>query len=259
MPSVLGATVGDTGGLSCRKKSWMRSPSKSMFQPFEQPRQQEVFPSSSAPAFHPTPYLLDQSLLLDMTISVASLMQTYQGEMHQFVQLQNQRLVQTLLEQRNQHVESLLNNFQAKVAVLLKAKDDELTIAMMRQQELQEKLKTAEESKAMWESIAKQNEAQILSLRTVLQQIQQPQFSTNSGGAPISISSNSRMEVKKEMKPTKDGNDKIILPCKCCGSRNACQLLLPCRHLCTCKQCTDSLTACPVCSSKIAVNSKVLL
>ncbi|XP_074563476.1 E3 ubiquitin-protein ligase BOI-like [Curcuma longa] len=239
-------------------------PTESMFRPFEQQisRQPEILftSSSSTSAFRPTSHLLDQSVLLDMTISVASLMQTYQEEMHQFLQLQNQRLVQTLLEQRNQHVESLLNSFQANVAVLLKAKEDELTIAMMRQKGLQEKLKKAEESRAMWESIARQNEAQILSLRSVLAQIQQPQFSSaNSGGASISIDSNSPpMEVKKGMKATKDGDDEVIIPCKCCGRRNACRLLLPCRHLCTCKQCTDSLTACPVCSSKITVSAKVL-
>lgn len=155
-------------------------------------------------------------------------------------------------------MESLLNNLEAKVAVLLKAKEDQLAIAIMRHQQLSEELRNAEESKAMWESIARQNEAQISSLRSVLEQIQQPQFSSTNSGAASSINSNSPMEVRKGMKPTKDGNNKVIIPCRCCGSRNACQLLLPCRHLCTCKQCSDTLSACPVCSSKIKGNVKVL-
>lgn len=166
--------------------------------------------------------------------------------------------MESLFEQRKRHVDSLLNNLQAKVAVLLKVKEDKLSIAIMRHQELCEQLKKTEESKELWESIARQNAAQVLSLRRVLKQIQQPQFSSTNPGTAVGINSTSPMEIRKEMKPTNDGDDKIIIQCRCCGARNACQLLLPCRHLCTCKECTDILASCPVCSSKIRGNVKVL-
>ncbi|XP_042431596.1 probable BOI-related E3 ubiquitin-protein ligase 2 isoform X1 [Zingiber officinale] len=233
---------------------------QSLCQPFEQQRQQEVlFTSPSTSALLPTSsYSIDQSLLVDMTISVASLMQTYQEEMNWYLQLQNERLVESLFEQRKRHVDSLLNNLQAKAAVLLKVKEDNLSIAIMRHQELCERLKKTEESKELWESIARQNAAQVSSLRRVLEQIQQPQFSSTNPDTAVGINSTSPMEIRKELKPAKDGDDKVIIQCRCCGAHNACQLLLPCRHLCTCKQCTDILASCPVCSSKIRGNVKVL-
>lgn len=63
---------------------------QSLWQPFEQQRQQEVlFTSPSTSALLPTSsYSIDQSLLVDMTISVASLMQTFQEEIDRYLQLQ---------------------------------------------------------------------------------------------------------------------------------------------------------------------------
>ncbi|PAN10506.1 hypothetical protein PAHAL_2G097400 [Panicum hallii] len=40
---------------------------------------------------------------------------------------------------------------------------------------------------------------------------------------------------------------KIERTCMVCNSGGACMMLLPCKHLCTCKPCGVHLTACPIC------------
>ena len=37
--------------------------------------------------------------------------------------------------------------------------------------------------------------------------------------------------------------------CMVCNSGGACMMLLPCKHLCTCKPCAVHLRACPICGA----------
>lgn len=46
-------------------------------------------------------------------------------------------------------------------------------------------------------------------------------------------------------------NDIIVNKCCICYENNANLLFLPCSHYCCCKNCSSSLTSCPICRTNI--------
>jgi len=58
----------------------------------------------------------------------------------------------------------------------------------------------------------------------------------------------------------KDNNDmKELMICKVCRVNEVCMLLLPCKHLCLCKDCESKISFCPLCQSSKFIGMKVYM
>ncbi|XVF67945.1 hypothetical protein PTKIN_Ptkin10aG0162700 [Pterospermum kingtungense] len=191
-----------------------------------------------------------------------SLMYCQRHELDQFIRSQNERLRLLLLEQRKQQIGVLSRKIESKVCFLLRQKDEEILKATHKTMELQNLLKKLEMENQEWQRVAQENEAMVMSLNNTLEQLQQASCCFNYGAddaesccevnrdtdaaGPVVGGGTAAGDHGREQE--EDTTRKMTtMVCKCCNSRTTCVLFLPCRHLCSCKDCAAFLDTCPVC------------
>lgn len=119
----------------------------------------------------------------------------------------------------------------------------------MKTQELHENLQKAIEARDAWQSIAMKKMEMVADLQVTLQNMvthDAPCFS-------------STLPQSEEVKVGESSCVRPFLPCKLCHYLSACMVFLPCRHLCVCKLCDFSVSACPVCNAEKVQSIEVLL
>ena len=52
---------------------------------------------------------------------------------------------------------------------------------------------------------------------------------------------------------------KELMRCKVCRLKEVCMLLLPCKHVCLCKECESKLSVCPLCQSSKYIGMEVYM
>ncbi|OIT30690.1 PREDICTED: probable BOI-related E3 ubiquitin-protein ligase 2 [Nicotiana attenuata] len=189
-------------------------------------------------------------------VSLACQLEKQRLEIDQFINLQNERLRLALQEQRKQQLTLILRNYETKAQFLLKQKDEEIAKAMNKSKELQDFLKRIEMENQTWQRIAKENEAIVLSLNNTIEQLRGSAcvVSTNGGvGDAESCCDVQPMEYNVQetqqlsLETGNEEQDTRKMMCKSCNCRKSCIVFLPCRHLCSCKDCDPFLHSCPVC------------
>ncbi|KAB2091829.1 hypothetical protein ES319_A03G221300v1 [Gossypium barbadense] len=156
-------------------------------------------------------------------------------EIDEFIKSQDERLRLLLQEQRNQQVSTMVKKLESKASFL----EEEITKAKNRTMELQILMNKLEMENQTWQRVAQENEAMVVSLNNMLQQLQQQLDNgvDDAGSCCEETEENRGFGVV----------ERTMMVCRCCDSRNSCVLFLPCRHLCTCKDCAAFLDCCPVC------------
>lgn len=151
---------------------------------------------------------------------------------------QNERLRIAMQEERKQQMAILVKKYEWRSEFLVKQKEEEIARAANRNVELENFLKRIEIENQTWQTVARENEAMIASLNSSIQRLRES--AENAADDAESCCQNA-VEDEKVMK-------KKMMICRCCNSRNSCVVMLPCRHLCSCKDCEVFLDSCPVCS-----------
>lgn len=146
----------------------------------------------------------------------------------------------------------------------LEEKDTELENASRKNAELEEKVRQISSENQFWFNVAKNNEAIVSNLRTSLEQILLQSSTVNavqpkegygdSDGMsfPVDGAQSCCFEGKEERT---NGAVKTVAAeawdgrkrCRVCYETDVSVLLLPCRHLCLCKDCESKVDSCPIC------------
>ncbi|KAL6856252.1 hypothetical protein ACP4OV_019054 [Aristida adscensionis] len=154
--------------------------------------------------------------------------------------------VQVMLQQQMAlHNQARLDLMESITSDMLIQKNDEINHLYMELQNTQEVLKNVSQVRDAWKHAAleifERNEWLISQLSASMWEIT-PHGSSYELGSSRSYNQTSNMEgISIER-----GHPNLV--CKLCHSRNACILLLPCRHLCACKSCGVHLSTCPICN-----------
>ncbi|CAA0823832.1 BOI-related E3 ubiquitin-protein ligase 1 [Striga hermonthica] len=168
--------------------------------------------------------------------------------------------IDAIISQHNKKIRLELEERQMKQARLLAAAVGEGLMKKLREKDeqiqgmgklnlaLQERLKSLYLENQLWRDLAQSNEAAANSLRSNLAQVLLQV--SGSGAAAEEVE-----DAESCCGSTGDGRDGERM-CRMCGEREACVLLLPCRHLCLCGSCgggggSRRLQACPVCDSSM--------
>ncbi|GKV20929.1 hypothetical protein SLEP1_g30974 [Rubroshorea leprosula] len=169
------------------------------------------------------------------------------------VKRQNERLRLLLQEQRKQQVGIMMKKIESKASALLRQKDEEIARAVNKTMELENLLKKLEMENQAWQRVAQENKAMVLSLNSTLEQLREnaSHCCKNVAEDAESCYEDNREEVKteEEGQGRRNTTPTTTMVCKCCNTRSSCVLLLPCRHLCSCKDCEALLDSCPVCKT----------
>ncbi|KAF3324941.1 putative BOI-related E3 ubiquitin-protein ligase 2 [Carex littledalei] len=182
------------------------------------------------------------------SLVLSQLLEKQMQEDDQLLQVFNQHLREALQESRSRNTFALVTSAE-NVSEAIKQKDNELAFANLKTQELHENLQKAIEARDAWQSIAMEKMEMVADLQVTLQNMvthDAPCFS-------------STLPQSEEVKVGESTCARPFLPCKLCRYLSACMVFLPCRHLCVCKLCDISVSACPVCNAEKVQSIEVLL
>lgn len=142
-----------------------------------------------------------------------------------------------LQEQRKKALTLVIKKYES----LIKQRDEDIAKAINRNMELQNHVKSMEIEIQKWQRVAEENEAMVASLNSTIQRLAETVPDAAEDAESFCLE-----EEEEEIKTWDQETRKMI--CRNCNSRKSCVIMLPCRHLCSCKYCDAFLHSCPVCN-----------
>ena len=170
-------------------------------------------------------------------------------------------MMKGLREMKERHTASFLAAVEKGVNKKLQEKDIELENMNRKNRELVERIKQVAIEAQNWQYRAKYNESVVDVLKSNLQQAMSMGADHGKEGfgdsevedAASHGNLNNYLCIPafpgKSTRNNQGLNDNMI--CKTCKMKEVSVLLMPCRHLCICKECHGSVHLCPVCQVMI--------
>ncbi|KAL5537531.1 hypothetical protein UlMin_040260 [Ulmus minor] len=191
-------------------------------------------------------------------------------EMDRFIKIQEEHLVKGVKDMRNRHVHAVLSALEKGIGQKLRDKDLEIENMNRKNKELVERMKQVAMEAQSWHYRAKYNESVVNVLKSNLQQaISQGADQGKEGFGDSEVDDTASYIDPNNLLGIPCGSGKSILKnypgsnetmtCRACKSKEVSMLLMPCRHLCLCKECDGLLSVCPVCQSMKAGSVQVYL
>ncbi|PIN09770.1 putative E3 ubiquitin ligase [Handroanthus impetiginosus] len=178
-------------------------------------------------------------------------------ELDNFLRSQEQNMMRGLRDINQRQMTSFLTALEKTVVKKLHEKDVELETVARKNKELSESIKNITTEAQNWCHMAKYNESLVNVMKTNLQQVIQD--------------SNRRKRVQQEndvddaascIDPKGPRGSTIVensMICKSCKKKGVSVLLMPCRHLCLCRDCEGFVSVCPLCQMVITTSFEVYL
>uniref|UniRef100_A0A0E0NSU2 RING-type domain-containing protein n=1 Tax=Oryza rufipogon TaxID=4529 RepID=A0A0E0NSU2_ORYRU len=183
--------------------------------------------------------------------------QRLDADMDRFIKAQSERLRQSILEKVQAKQFEALASVEDKILRKIRDKEAEVENINKRNSELEDQIKQLAVEVGAWQQRAKYNESMINALKYNLEQVcahQSKDFKEGCGDSEVDDTASccNGGAANLQLMPKENRHSKDLTACRVCKSSEACMLLLPCRHLCLCKECESKLSFCPLCqSSKI--------
>ncbi|CAA7047958.1 unnamed protein product [Microthlaspi erraticum] len=192
-------------------------------------------------------------------------LQRQDAEIDRFLKIQGDQLRHAILDkiQRGQH--KTVSLMEERVIQKLREKEEELEMINRKNKELEVRMEQLAMEAEAWQQRAKYNENMIAALNYNLER-------AHGGGRPPrdSIEGCGDSEVDDTASCFNGGNGDnnnngggkttmTMMMCRFCGVREVCMLLLPCKHMCLCKECERKLSSCPLCQSSKFLGMEVYM
>lgn len=180
-------------------------------------------------------------------------------EFDQYMKIQEEQLAKGVREMKQRHVSAFVAAIERGVGKKLREKEAEIESVNEKNKELVERIKQVASEAQSWHYRAKYNESVVNVLKTNLQQaISQDHH--NRGGAKEGFGDSEVDDAASSFAdPAGRHLSRQLAVCRACGSREVSMLLMPCRHLCLCKECDGFVGVCPVCRSMKTASFQVQL
>ncbi|MCL7043333.1 hypothetical protein MKW94_022263 [Papaver nudicaule] len=200
------------------------------------------------------------SLLLDDSINKE--LQRQDAEMDHLIKVQGEQLRKAIQKKVQDNQLQTISFVEERILQKLREKETELEDVNKKNTELQEQIRQLSVDAGNWKQQASWNENMITALRINLQKVSVLNKDSKEGcgdselddTASFCIGGTINQIVCKENK----GLNKLMT-CKVCGYNEACMLLLPCRHLCLCKNCESKVSFCPLCQISKFIGMEVYM
>lgn len=152
---------------------------------------------------------------------------------------------------------------EEKVLQKLRERDTEVDDINKKNMELELRMEQLALEANAWQQRAKYNENLINTLKVNLQHVYAQSRDSKEGCGDSEVDDtasccNGRAtdlhllcRDSKEMKE--------LMTCRVCRTNEVCMLLLPCKHLCLCKECESKLSLCPLCQSTKYIGMEVYM
>ncbi|XP_008782230.2 probable BOI-related E3 ubiquitin-protein ligase 2 [Phoenix dactylifera] len=185
------------------------------------------------------------------------------AEMDRFIKIEVERLRQLILEKLQAKQFQSLANVEDNILRKIREKEAEVEEINKRNMELEEQMKQLAMEIGTWQHRAKYNENTISHLKYSLDQVYAQSRDNKEGCGDSEVDDtasccNGRV-VNFQLMCKENKDLKESMACKICKGNEACMLLLPCRHLCLCKECESRLSFCPLCQSSKLLGMEIYM
>ncbi|KAF9623047.1 hypothetical protein IFM89_036183 [Coptis chinensis] len=190
-------------------------------------------------------------------------LQRQEAEMDRFIKVQGEQLRQSILKKVQANQLQTLTLAEERILQKLHEKEAEVEDINKKNTELEERMRQLTVEAGSWQHRAKYNESMITALKINLQQVfaQGRDSKEGCGDSEVddtaSCCNGGALDFQLAYKENKDMKE--LMTCRVCKVSEVCMLLLPCRHLCLCKDCESKLSFCPLCQSSKFIGMEVYM
>ncbi|KAI3922251.1 hypothetical protein MKX01_005940, partial [Papaver californicum] len=200
------------------------------------------------------------SLLLDDSINKE--LQRQDAEIDRLIKVRGEQLRQAIQKKVQANQSQTISFVKERILQKLREKETEVEDVNKKNAELEEQIRVLLVDAGNWKQQATCNENMITSLRINLQKVSAQNKDSKEGCGDSELNDTAsfcngrtiNQVVFKENKGLKK-----LMTCKVCGYNEACMLLLPCRHLCLCKNCESKVSFCPLCQISKFIGMEVYM
>ncbi|KAJ0231879.1 SBP1 [Hirschfeldia incana] len=176
-------------------------------------------------------------------------LQSQDSEIDRFLKIQGDQLRHAILEKIQTSQHKTVSLMEERVIQKLRGKDEELEMINRKNKELEVRIEQLTMEAEAWQQRANYNENMIAALNYNLERAHgRPRESMEGCGDSELDDTASCFNGKAAM-----------MMCRFCGVREVCMLLLPCKHMCLCKECESKLSSCPLCQSSKFLGMEVYM
>ncbi|KAL3819244.1 hypothetical protein ACJIZ3_005149 [Penstemon smallii] len=177
-------------------------------------------------------------------------------ELNRFVRTEEENMLKGLRELKQRHMASFLTSLEKSFLTKLNEKNLELETITLKNKELVEKMKQVTTEAQNWCYMAKYNESVVNFLKTNIQQLTQGGLNQGKEGLGENDINDAVSSAGGSRRSSSVKNNMV---CKSCKTKEVSVLLMPCRHLCLCKECEGLVSVCPVCQMMATATFEVFL
>lgn len=161
-----------------------------------------------------------------------------------------------------------ISYIEEKFLQKFREKDAEVESINKKNAELESHIEQLAIEANAWQQRAKYNESMINTLSFNLQQVYAKSRDSKEGCGDSEVDDtasccNGRPALNFALNfhlLCKDNNEmKALMTCKVCRVNEVSMLLLPCKHLCVCKECESRLSHCPLCQSSKYIGMEIYM
>lgn len=161
---------------------------------------------------------------------------------------------QTILEKVQANQLQTISLVEEKVLQKLREKEAEVESINKRNMELEEQMEQLSGEAGAWQQRARYNENVINALKFNLQQVYAQSRDSKEGCGDSEVDDTASCcngrAIDFHLLSKENKDMKELMTCKVCRVNEVCMLLIPCKHLCLCRDCESKLSFCPLCQSK---------
>lgn len=207
------------------------------------------------------------SVLMSLGDNIRSELERQKEEFDQYIKIQQEQLAKGVRDMKQRHMASFLNTIEDGISKKLREKETELETINRKNRELMERIKQVATDAHNWHYRAKYNESMVNILKNNLQNaISQGADQGKEGFGDSEVDDATSYIDPTNYLTVAGGRGKSIagpstehLSCRACRTREVSMLLMPCRHLCVCKECDGFISVCPVCNIPKSASVEVYL
>ncbi|KAG4382428.1 hypothetical protein AAZX31_14G081200 [Glycine max] len=205
----------------------------------------------------------DSALLSLIGDDIKCELQQQDVEIDRFLKVQGERLRQAVLEKVQATQLQSVSLIEDKVLQKLREKEAEVESINKRNMELEDRMEQLTVEAGTWQQRARYNENMISALKFNLQQayVQSRDSKEGCGDSEVDDTASccNGRSLDFHLLSRENTDMKEMMTCKACRVNEVTMVLLPCKHLCLCKDCESKLSFCPLCQSSKFIGMEVYM